>query len=157
MTKEQELARLQMQCSRSEYCTGQVREKLRRRSVGGCLEEVDVEWIINSLLADKFIDDSRFTAAYVRDKSRLNGWGRRKIEYQLRKLGVAGEVLETAIRENYGKEDAGADVLGNLVKRKWNSLKKEEAAATKRLKVLRFAAGRGFEYEDIMQALRRLE
>lgn len=157
MTREQELARLQMQCSRSEYCTGQVREKLRRRSVDRGLDEADIEWIITSLLTDRFVDDSRFSAAYVRDKFRLNGWGRRKIEYQLRKLGVSAAVLETAIRENYGKENTGADVLGNLVKRKWNSLKKEEPVAAKRLKVLRFAAGRGFEYEDIMQALRGLE
>lgn len=157
MTKEQELARLQMQCSRSEYCTGQVREKLRRRSVGGVLEDDDIEWIVNSLLADRFIDDSRFAAAYVRDKSRLNGWGRRKIEYQLRKLGVAAAVLENAIRENYGENGGGKDVLGNLVRRKLSSLKKEEPAAAKRLKVLRFALGRGFEYEDIIQALRGLE
>lgn len=157
MTKEQILARLQMQCSRSEYCTGQIRTKLLRRTATDALDSGEMEWIIASLVSDKFVDDHRFAAAYVRDKCRLNGWGRRKIEYQLRKLGLSVLVIDVAIKENYGDCNAIGNVLANLVERKWNSLKKEEPPAQKRLKILRFALGRGFEYEDILSALRRIE
>lgn len=157
MTKEQALARLQMQCGRGEYCTKQIKDKLIRWVVSNKVGNEDVEWIVNSLIEDKFIDDSRFAQSYVRDKFKLSGWGRRKIEYQLYRLGITAGVIEVAVKENYSKTDGGRDLLLSLVNRKWNALKKEEPLVQKRLKVLRFATGRGFEYDDIMAALRKIE
>jgi len=57
-----------------EVCTFDARQKLQRMEIEG--EEADV--IIASLTKDKFIDDARYASAFVRDKSRLAGWGSAK-------------------------------------------------------------------------------
>ncbi|MEF9985962.1 MAG: regulatory protein RecX [Bacteroidales bacterium] len=153
MTKEQALLRLQAQCSRSEYCTGQIYEKLTRWAAKGIFCSEDNEWVINLLIADKFVDDYRFACAYTRDKFKISGWGKRKIEYQLRRLRVPTTIINMAVQENCINSTKTNDMLLKLVERKWNSLKKEELPAQKKIKVLRFAIGRGFEYDEIMAAL----
>lgn len=159
MGKERVLAVCRMQCGRKEVCVSQVRGKLDRIVMRGEITAAEAGDILTSLKADKFIDEERFAGAYVRDKFRLSGWGRRKIVYNLAQLGIPAESIERAVRENYngGAEDSGGDgVLGRLVKRKWDSLKKEEPDAVKRAKILRFAMGRGFDYPDILEALHNI-
>lgn len=159
MGKERVLAWCRMQCGRKEVCVSQVRGKLDRMVKRGEITPAEAGGILSSLKADKFIDEKRFAAAYVRDKFRLSGWGRRKIAYNLAQLGIPADIIEKALQENYssGAEGSAVDgVLGRLVKRKWDSLKKEEPDAVKRGKILRFAMGRGFDYPDILEALNNI-
>lgn len=153
------MALYRMQCGRKEVCVSQVRGKLDRMVKKGEITVAEAESILNSLIADKFIDEERFAAAYVRDKFRLSGWGRRKIAYNLVQLGISADRIEKALQENYGSGtdgSAGGGVLEKLVQRKWKSLKKEEPDAVKRGKVLRFAMGRGFDYPDILEVLKNI-
>lgn len=158
MTPQQALATLQAQCSRSEYCTGQVRKKLllwdsKERSAGrpGFSAEC-VDGIIASLVKEKFVDDCRFAGAYVRDKARFAKWGPVKISCQLRRMGVAGNVIEDAIREN--SQLFAGDVLGEIIRKKWDSIKGEEDLQKKKAKVLRFAVAKGFSYGEIMDVIK---
>ena len=141
-------------------------------SSGGCLSERDMAQIIATLVKEKFIDDNRFADAFVRDKLKFNGWGKQKIVFKLRSLGIAADIIERALRENYycsdgdcgagggstGGEDrlSGQKVLERLLERKWNSLKGDEPLQVRKAKVVRFAAGRGFEYGDIIAALAKI-
>ena len=78
MTPEQALARLQRQCSKAEYCCGQVRKKLQRWSLGNAaagkasFTSAQIESIVEALQKEKFVDDARFANAYVRDKARFS-------------------------------------------------------------------------------------
>lgn len=159
MGRERVLALCRMQCGRKEVCISQVRGKLDRIVKRGEISAAEAGSILSSLIADKFIDEERFAAAYVRDKFRLSGWGRRKIVYNLVQLGIPADRIEKALQENYSsREDGsgGGGVLEKLVQRKWKSLKKEEPDSVKRGKVLRFAMGRGFDYPDILEALNNI-
>ena len=150
------------------------------RTSGSCLSERDMAQIIAALVKEKFIDDNRFADAFVRDKLKFNGWGKQKIVFKLRSLGVAADIIERALRENYycaevdcGDGDcsdgdvragsAGSDgklsgqkVLEKLLEKKWNSLKGDEPLQVRKAKAVRFAAGRGFEYGDIIAALAKI-
>ena len=161
MTPEQALARLQGQCSRSEQCTGQVRRKLQRWSdtqkQKGMEEftEREIERIISSLVKDRFVDDARFAGAYVRDKARFAGWGAVKIAFNLKGLGVAEAVVKDAIAENM--DCFASSRLNEILQKKWNSLKPDISLQQKREKVLRFALGRGFQYGQIMDIIKKFK
>lgn len=160
MTPQQALARLQGQCSKTEHCTGQVRKRLlvwseRNRVVGKePFSDAQIESVMNSLLEEKYVDDTRFARAYVRDKARFSKWGRVKIAYNLKMLGVSKEIVGKALEEN---ADLFSDeLLEELVIKKWNSLGDKVAPAAKKEKVLRFALGRGFGYDQILPIIKRL-
>ena len=105
-------------------------------------------------LEEKYVDDCRFAGAYVRDKARFSKWGKVKIAYNLKMLGVGKEIVSRVLEEN---ADLFSDeLLEQLVVKKWNSLGEKVAPAAKREKVLRFALGRGFGYDQILPVIKRL-
>ena len=114
--------------------------------------------IVAILVDERFIDDSRFAGAFVRDKLKFNGWGKQKIVYRLKALGIAGDVISKAIGENYSanNREEACEVLQKLVEKKWKSLGKIDNIKARRVRVIRFALGRGFDYEDIVKCLNNI-
>ena len=70
-------------CPISEHCISDVTTKLRAWEV----EEFDRKKIIENLIEDDFINEKRYAVAFVRDKFRLNKWGKIKITMALREKG----------------------------------------------------------------------
>lgn len=160
MTPEKALERLQVLCSKKEVCSGQVRKKLQEWSMKNVRDGKDpfpdnaVSAIICRLVEDKFVDDARFAEAYVRDKARFSKWGKVKISYNLRALGISGEVVHCALENNSGL--FSEEQLEALLKKKWSMLHNGDAPEKKKEKLLRFALGRGFGYDQIIPVLKRL-
>lgn len=157
MTPEQALARLQGQCSKAEYCCGQIRQRLLRWShkETACgkpgFSEEEIERILSSLVKERFVDDARFADAYVRDKARFSKWGAVKIAYNLKRMGVGAAIVRSALQENSQFFDDG--MLLDLLQKKWKSLKSGEPVERKREKLVRFALQRGFDYGQIMKVI----
>ena len=157
MTFEQALARLQGQCGKAEYCCGQIRQRLQRWSSKevACgrsgFSADEIEEMIASLVEERFVDDSRFAGAYVRDKARFSKWGSVKIAYNLKRLGVAPSVVKEALQEN--ASCFGEQMLRELLQKKWDSFKEDEPQVKKREKLVRFALQRGFDYGQIMELI----
>ena len=145
-------------------CSGQALALLKRWSLKEGekgLVEKDIAFVISTLISEKFIDDTRFANAFVRDKLKFNGWGKQKIAYKLKGLGISNDIIAAALQENYyqecGESDlSGQKVLEKLLDKKWKSLKADEPISNKKAKAIRFAAGRGFEYGDIIVALNKI-
>ena len=158
MTPEQSLARLQALCSRSEMCCGQVRRRLLRWSAAQQqkglpgFSDSQMDWIVEALIRERFVDDARFAGAYVRDKARFAGWGAVMVAYNLKGLGVAESGVKVAIEENM--ESFAPDRLNEILQKKWKGLKPGLTLQQKREKVLRFALGRGFQYGQIMDIIK---
>ena len=160
MTPEQALVRLQQQCSKCEYSSGQIKGRLllwdaRERKAGRPGFSIQqMEDIVASLVEEKFVDDVRFAGAYVRDKARFAKWGPAKIKYNLKMLGVEEGVIKDALEEN--GEMFVQDALRELAVRKWKSMKEETDVYMKRAKLVRFLVGRGFSYSQIMEFMKDL-
>lgn len=158
MTPQQALARLQGQCSRAEYCSSQVRQKLSRWRDASLAKgmpsftEDEAEDILRSLVEEKYVDDARFAGAYVRDKARFSRWGEVKIAYNLKMLGIQASVIRIALEEN--AELFGEDVLLDVLQKRWRQMKENDSLEVKRQKLLRFALGRGYGYGQIMDAIK---
>ncbi|MCT4591534.1 MAG: RecX family transcriptional regulator [Carboxylicivirga sp.] len=133
-------------CSRKEYCSSEIKKKLLNWE----LSDEDVEKAINSLIDEKFIDDQRYAAYYVRDKFRFNGWGRMKIRFQLRAKGVASMQIEEAFEEI--NEEDYQEKLAELLHSKKRQIKNKDEWQTKAA-LARFAQSRGFEADLVFKTI----
>ena len=148
------LIKYRERCSREELCPTQIRRRLSKY-----LEKDSVDKIIATLEEEKFIDIVRFASSYVRDKARFSLWGPKKIEYSLKSLDISSDIIEFAINEHYSSVEGSENknyVLEKIVLKKWNSLKGEESNESKRLKTLRFALQRGFDYREIDKIIKNI-
>lgn len=142
------LSRLQKLCSKTEYCrTDMFRKALK--DLEGDAEAAGK--VVSALLADKYVDDARYAAAFAREKSSLQGWGPVKIRFQLRGKGISEADVAAALEE---VEPEKADArLDKLLAAKARTL---EGDPQFRLKLLKFALSRGYEYDAVEAALKRL-
>lgn len=136
-------------CSKSEKCTSEIQEKLKLWG----LTETGAEPVLKKLIAEKYIDDERFTQAYVKDKFRFNHWGKQKIAYMLRAKNISEEIINQALNEI---EDEGySEKLHKLLEDKARSIKAQNSF-DKRSKLMRFALSRGFESGEIYRVLKEM-
>jgi len=149
LSETEALHRAAAYCSTAERCIQDVKMKIL---TAGLSEEV-AERIISHLIKEKFIDESRFSRSFVNDKLRFNKWGRVKIGYELRKKNISSLVFSEALA---GIDEVEyKDILLSLLKAKKKGMKgKNEQDIFNKL--LRFAAGRGFESKEAIQCLRQL-
>ena len=80
-------------CSGREYCSGDLISKLH--SWG--LNQDETNNAMEILIKEKFIDDERFAAAFVRDKFQIGKWGKAKISFSLRSKDIPGDVISRAL------------------------------------------------------------
>lgn len=136
-------------CSISEHSILEVREKLARWSIS----DDDIEKIIQRLIDNDFINEMRFSKAFVRDKFRLNKWGKIKISIALKAKGISDEMtkeaLDTIDRGEY------EEMLDSILKAKLKTIK-YEYEYEKQGKLFKFAQSRGFENTVIERVLRGL-
>ncbi len=129
-------------CSRAEKSPGAIQKKL----IQWGLSNDNAEPVMKQLFQQKFLDEERFAASYVRDKFRFNQWGRVKIAFHLKAEGISTGIIAAAIDELEG-EDYRETLKGLLV----DKIKKTKAANQYDLKakIFRFAQSRGFEQDVI--------
>lgn len=144
-----QLDRMRRLCSRREYCRSDILRKLK--GTAGIDETAALE-IVAKLEEEKYIDDLRYAGAFVRDKSSLTGWGAAKIRFMLSSKGIAKEYIDKALEET--DEEKMYSRLEKLMEAKYRTLKDDPQC---RLKMLRFALGRGYGYEEVESVYRKLE
>ncbi len=148
MEEKKVLERLQRQCSKAEYCSSDVRRKALKAMEG---DSEAASRIVEALVRERFVDDGRYAAAFSREKSSLQGWGAIKIRFMLRSKGISDEIVSAALEEiDSGKAERKLD---KLVSDKARLL---EGDPQKRLKLLKFALGRGYSYDEVEKAIDRL-
>lgn len=140
--------RLRALCSRREYCTQDVMKKALKALEG---DRHAAEQVLETLVAEKYVDDLRYAGAYCRDKASLSGWGEVKIRYMLASKGIPREIIAEALEEIDGNR--AQDRLNRLLQTKYKSIKDDPQC---RLKLLRYALGRGYSYEEVSSVIDRL-
>lgn len=144
MKKNNELAsvtdRLRALCSRREYCSVDILNKALRSLDG---DKEAASQVLDILVKEKYVDDYRYCCAYVRDKSSMSAWGSTKIRYMLSAKGVSRDIIDRAMLEI--DEGKAGERFDKLMRNKYRSLKDDPQC---RLKLLRFAVGRGYQYDE---------
>lgn len=133
-------------CAQAEHCQQEMRDKMKRWDV----DETAQNRIIARLVKERYIDDERFSRAFVKDKIRYNKWGRRKVQQALWMKRIDDEIQQRVLDEIDEKEYL--DVLRPLLKQKRKSIKANSDYELNQ-KLVRFALGRGFTFDLIRQCL----
>ena len=136
-------------CSIAEHCISEVVEKLKRFE----LTSEDQTKLIRRLQDEGYLNESRYVKAFVKDKFRFSKWGRIKIRYALRQKGISSSLAEEGLSE-IAEEDY-REMLTDLLRQKKRSIKANSPYEL-RGKLLRFAAGRGFELDQAGNCLRKM-
>ena len=146
MTEQQILAKLTALCSGAEHCSYEMTEKMRRWEV----DEATQARVMEYLTREKYVDDSRFCRAFIREKMRFNKWGRRKIELALYQKRIDKSVSAEALDEVDASEYVV--ILRPLLKQKERAVKANNEYE-KNMKLIKFAMSRGFTFDVIKECL----
>lgn len=133
-------------CSIAERCSVDVVDKLQKWGV----ERDVLSNITSKLVEEKYIDEKRYSFAFVNDKYRFAKWGKVKIAQALKQKQVPEDVYDLALKDV--DENEYLDILRNLLnaKRKTIHAKNEYEQNGK---LIRFALSRGFEMKDIRHCI----
>ena len=91
----------------------ELRRKLQRKK----FEAAEIDETIERLRREKWLDDARFAAAFVRTKQQKHH-GARKIARELAAAGVDREAAKKAIKDNVSEEKEREDLVALFEKRK---------------------------------------
>ena len=149
LTETDLLRKMAAYCASSEHCAQEVRTKL---NASGLSEEA-TERILSRLQAEGFLDEARFCQAFVNDKLRFNQWGRIKISYELQRRQIPEALIQEALSEI--DNETYQTILEKILKTKMSSIQAKDDRDLI-LKLMRFAAGRGFESQAVSQCLKHL-
>lgn len=148
ISPERAIIKVEELCAKAERCSEEIRQKLRRMG----LEYADTERIITSLTERRFIDDRRFTRAFVRDKVAFARWGKRKIAQALYAKRIDREIIKEAL--NDVEDEVYMSNLQHIIKQKIKTMTDADSYEGK-TRIFRFAASRGFEPDLVAQVIRQ--
>lgn len=148
-TPKQALDALMRLCARAERSSGDALRLMR----GWGIRESDMQQIVKRLIEERFIDDRRYAAAFVRDKINLSTWGARKIAYTLSRKGVDSQI----IRETLAEYDAveSEERLEALLRKKMLRTK-YSSIFDLRGKLTRYASSQGYKFDTICRSVEKI-
>ena len=145
ITQKEALAKCAALCARCEHAAADLRLKMAQWG----LPKSDIDTVIDQLIDNNYLNDSRFAHAFVRDKFRFSGWGKIKIAHHLRQKGISSSIIAEALQEI--SDDDYRATLTHIIEQK--SRGKDLSDPAQKASVLRFAASRGFEPHLILDIL----
>ncbi|PWS28642.1 RecX family transcriptional regulator [Pedobacter yonginense] len=147
LDKKQALAKAESFCVYQERSQKEVRYKLVEWGIRGD----ELEEILSDLIMNNFLNEERFAKSYASGKFNIKKWGRVKIKQGLKLKGVPDRILQKAL---YSLDDD--DYLKTLTAL---AIKKSEFIAEsnpikRKMKLMNYLQGRGFETDLILLALK---
>ena len=115
----------------------------------GCTPD-EARELVDFLVNQNFVDERRYTEAFVKDKLRFNKWGRVKIAYMLRLQNIDKEIVMDVLSEI--DEAEYQQILAGELQKKYRTIKRGNTVEISG-KLFRFAASRGFESEIVNEEI----
>lgn len=109
--------------------------------------EVCIEFAISYVKRYHYIDDFRYASAYIRYRQEKKS--RQKLKLELQAKGIARDVIEEALEEEYVSDDQ-KKILELLQKRRYSF---ENADTAEQRKNYQFLLRRGFQSSDILHVM----
>ena len=148
MEKEKVLPYLQNICAKREYCRSEILKKAETALEG---DRQAAQEMLDSLVADRFVDDARYAAAFARERSSLTGWGPEKIRYSLMMKGISKADISAALEQI--DSDAAEVKLHKLLTAKCHSLQGDPFI---KFKLIKYALSRGYRYDEVASAVENI-
>ena len=150
LSPEQATVKIRHYCAFQERTHQEVKTKLSSFGISWS----DANQILSSLIEEGFLNEERFAKAFVGGKFRMKGWGRKKIEMELKKRQVSAYSIQKALREEIDPQAYEASLLKQMEK-KWNALKGPgNTIYVKQSKVRQYLLSKGFENNIITNTMK---
>ena len=137
-------------CAQGEHCTQDLIDKLNKWEIP---EDAQAR-IMEYLTKNKFVDDARFCVAFVKDKIKYNGWGRKKVEQALYIKRIPRSMSDPVFEEI--PDEMYLEKLRPLIKQKYPTIKARNEYE-RAMKLIKFAMGRGFDMRIIRMCIDEAE
>jgi len=121
----------------------ETRTYLHRRN-----SEKDSEQIINQLISQGYLDDTAFAKLYVENRRISRGISQRRLELELRKKGVASQIISRAIAENPRND---YEEIRKIITKKAPKYQNDPQ------KLIQYLAAQGFDYESAKTAVHEMD
>lgn len=152
ITPTEALSRVAAACSTAEYCSYDITTKLQRWGI----HYNDINTILERLIDEDYINNTRYAIAFTRDKYRFDGWGRIKIRYKLRMKQLSNDDISAALEAIDDNEYC--ERLQSIINSKLRSISNRDYTPIEQRNALyRYCVSRGFEHEYISRELRNLK
>lgn len=147
LTPDQVLDKMAKYCAYQERCVKDVVDKLKTFEISS----KDRDEILNYLIDNRFVDNERFSQAFVRGKINQSGWGLNKIRFHLIQKGIDKELIDEVLSQC--NEEVYRQRLVEVLKTKAKTIKAENDFERNR-KLAAYAMQRGFEAGLVWEVLK---
>ena len=147
LSPDQVLDKMAKYCAYQERCVKDVTDKLKSFDI----PQKDKEKILDYLLNNRFVDDSRFAKSFVKGKINQSGWGVNKIRFHLIQKGIEKELIDEAVQTL--DEEAYRRRLQDILTCKAKTVKAANEFEKKQ-KLAAYAIQKGFEANLVWEVLK---
>ena len=137
-TPEEAKRALEHYCVYQDRCHKEVEEKLSKMRL---IPEI-IEIVITHLIAENFLNETRFSQSYARGKFRIKKWGKNRIIRELKFRRITDYNIKIALKEIEPSEYT--ETLNTLILKKIETIN-EENHFKKRKKIVDYLLRKGFE------------
>jgi regulatory protein len=148
-TVDEAKKKLEYYCAYQERCHKEVTQKLKDMYM--IPEAIDV--IIVHLLEQNFLNEERYTKAFVSGKLKIKKWGKRRLILELKRKNISKTNINQALTEIDEKEYI--DIFNDLAEKRFNSIK-EKNKYKKRKKLAHYLLYRGWESHLVYDKVNQL-
>lgn len=147
LSRNAALAKAEHYCAYQERSQQEVRNKLYEWG----LWTNDVEELISELIQTNFLNEERFTKAYVSGKFKIKHWGKIKIKQGLKLKKVPDKMILNALKA-IDYDDYLKTILDAAIKKA--PLIKEKEPYKRNYKLVTYLMSKGFERDLIVEVLK---
>jgi len=128
------------------------RAEINRKLQDKEFEDAIIEAVLLDLERLGYVNDQQFAVQWATGRVRLRGFGRRRIEQELKSKGVGLDIIAETLREVSGA-DADIETAKKTVERKLPSMQALDRE-TRRRRLAGFLERKGFSFEIIHSVLK---
>ena len=143
------LGKAMAQCSRRELCYDDIRNKLQLWGI----DNNNASKIIEILQKENFVNESRYAAAFARDKFKYNKWGKVKIAAHLKSKKIPSDIVREAV------DSIDHEQYIRFIRELLDSHKKTVKSKNQydlKAKLLRYGLSKGFESSLLYDVLNEI-
>ena len=146
---EQIIQKLENFCAYRERCEAEIKQKMYTLKVSVS----EYEMCLHHLKENNFYNDERFANSFAYGKNAIKKWGRKKIAMELQSKNIDTDKINQSLLQI----DEGMYLLKleDILTKKSRSVK-ETDLYKKKQKLIQFAMQKGYEYEIINEALKKI-
>ncbi len=141
----------------TKYCAYRERnhKETREKLYGHGLYPDQVEELIGNLISEGYLNEERYAMTFCRGKFAINGWGRDKIRYELKKDGISAYCIKKGMLAI--DEDEYEKKLIRLMEEKKASLGKVKNQLLLEKKIWLYLRQKGYESAMIQSMFKTLK